>query len=371
MSSPAPPLALIAELTHRCPLACPYCSNPLELASASTELDTATWLRLIDEAAALGVLHLHLTGGEPMARRDLNDIIAQAHARGLYINLITAGVTLDAGRLALLREAGLDHIQLSFQDAEAEGGDHIGGLRGGHARKLAAARLIADSDIALTLNFVVHRANLERLEQMIALAEQLGAQRMEIAHTQYHGWAMRNRAALLPTAAQLDAANATVAEARARLGARLRIDYVVPDYFAEYHKACMGGWARNTLLVDPTGRAMPCHAAHGIPGMDWPRLRETSLGAAWRSAPFERFRGTGWMPEPCRSCERREIDWGGCRCQALALTGHAERTDPVCVKSPDHAVVAALASAAGNDASAPVPVAWQYRSAKPDPKTAR
>ena len=364
-----PPLALIAELTHRCPLACPYCSNPLELIAAAAELETATWTRLIDEAAALGVLHLHLTGGEPMARRDLLDIIAHAHRRGLYINLITAGVTLDAARLAALHGAGLDHIQLSFQDAEAEGGDRIGGLRGGHARKLAAARLIAASDIALTLNFVVHRANLDRLPQMIALAEELGAQRMEIAHTQYHGWAMRNRAALLPSAAQLDAANATVAEARTRLGARLRIDYVVPDYFAEYPKACMGGWARNTMLVDPAGRAMPCHAADSIPGMDWPRLREMSLADAWNAPAFERYRGTGWMPEPCRSCDRREIDWGGCRCQALALTGDAGRTDPVCVLSPDHALVMALADAAGGDDGAGQ--AWRYRSAKPEPAQPR
>ncbi|MDI3306823.1 MAG: pyrroloquinoline quinone biosynthesis protein PqqE [Acetobacteraceae bacterium] len=337
-AAPVPaPLGLLAELTHRCPLRCPYCSNPLELVRATAELDAATWGRIFIEAAELGVLQVHLSGGEPMSRRDLPEILRHAVKAGLYTNLITSGVVADARRLAELATIGLDHVQLSVQDALPDFADRIAGYAGGHARKLEFARAVRAAGLPLTLNAVVHRQNLDRLPALIDLALELGCGRMEVAHVQYYGWALRNRAALLPTRAQLDAATATVAEARERLRGRLVIDYVVPDYYAQRPKACMGGWGRQAIVVSPAGRALPCQAAEGLPGFTFPDLRQTSLRDAWeRSEAFTRFRGTGWMPEPCRSCDRREQDWGGCRCQAFALTGDVAATDPACALSPQH-----------------------------------
>ena len=337
-----PPIALIAELTHRCPLSCGYCSNPLELERAGTELETATWERVLGEAAAMGVLHAHFTGGEPMARRDLPQIVRAASHAGLYTNLITSGVNLDDAALAGLCAAGIDHIQLSFQDAIAPSADRIGGLRGGHARKLAAAARITAAGLPLTANFVVHRDNLDRLDQMLSLGHALGASRIEIAHVQYHGWALVNRAALMPTFAQLEAATALVEAARARLKGVLVIDYVIPDYFATRPKACMGGWGRRIINITPSGLAMPCHAAMSLPGMAFPSVRDQSLEAIWtQSEVFRRFRGPAWAPEACRGCERVEIDFGGCRCQAFALTGDDQRMDPACELSADHALMTA------------------------------
>ncbi len=338
--APPPPIGLLAELTHRCPLRCPYCSNPLDLTRASAELDAAEWGRVFREAAALGVLQVHLSGGEPAARRDLAAIVALATGAGLYTNLITSGVTLDAPRLAALSAAGLDHVQLSVQDAEAASADRIGGLPGGHARKLRFAATVREAGLPLTLNAVVHRANLERLPDLIALAVSLGAGRLEVAHAQYHGWALRNRDALLPTRDQLDAATATVAAARLAHRGRLVIDHVVPDYHAKLPKGCMGGWGRTVLAVTPAGKVLPCHAAEGLPGLDFPSVREHGLDWVWNhSDAFARYRGTAWMPEPCRSCDRRERDWGGCRCQAFALTGDAANTDPACALSPHRALL--------------------------------
>ncbi len=336
-----PPLALLAELTHRCPLQCPYCANPLEMERAASELDTATWLRVLEEAAALGVLQVHFSGGEPTARRDLLQMVRHAATCGLYSNLITSGVTLDAVSLAALAKVGLDHVQLSFQDADAVQADRIGGYRNGHARKLVVARQIREAGLPLTANFVVHRQNLDRLPEMLALGEELGASRIEIAHVQYYGWALVNRAALMPSRAQLEQANAVVAQAREDLRGRITIDYVVPDYYAARPKACMGGWARRIINITPAGLALPCHAAETLPGFQFPSVRTTSLSAIWRDDPgFARFRGTAWMPEPCRSCDQREIDWGGCRCQAFAMTGNAAATDPACAMSPDHFMMA-------------------------------
>ncbi|HKY89873.1 MAG TPA: pyrroloquinoline quinone biosynthesis protein PqqE [Nevskiaceae bacterium] len=337
-----PPLGLLLELTHRCPLQCPYCSNPVELETRSKELDTATWLRVIDEAAALGVLQVHFSGGEPMARRDLPQLVERAAQRQLYTNLITSAVLLDERRLAELAKAGLDHVQISFQDIEPENADRIGGYRGGHAKKLEAARLVKAAGLALTLNFVVHRQNAERVQAMIAFAEASGAGRVEIAHVQYYGWGLRNRSALLPSRAQLEAVTAVVTAARERLKGRLTIDYVVPDYYAARPKACMSGWGRRFMNISPAGRVLPCHAAETLPGLTFESVRDTSLAEIWRRSPaFQKFRGTDWMPEPCKSCDRREIDWGGCRCQAFALTGDASRTDPACALSPDRAVIEA------------------------------
>ncbi len=348
---PGPPLALLAELTHRCPLQCPYCSNPQELLLAGRELATEDWKRVIDEAAALGVLQIHFSGGEPMVRRDLEDLVTHARAAGLYSNLITSGM-LDGGRLAALADAGLDHVQLSFQDAETGSAERIGNLRGAQEKKLAFAGAVRAAGLPLTVNAVVHRQNLDRLEAMIDLALSLDAGRLEIAHVQYYGWALKNRAALMPSRAQVQVASDIVEAARRRLAGRLVIDYVNPDYFARRPKACMGGWGRQFLNVSPDGSVLPCHAAPTIPGMIFDNVQDRPLAEVWRgSAAFNRFRGTGWMPEPCRSCERREVDWGGCRCQALAITGRADTADPACELSAAHGEIVQLAeteSASGN-----------------------
>jgi pyrroloquinoline quinone biosynthesis protein E len=334
------PMGLLLELTHRCPLRCPYCSNPLALERGAGELDTATWLRVLEEAAGLGVLQAHFSGGEPTVRKDLPQLVAAAAGLGLYSNLITSGVFLDQQRVAQLQEAGLDHIQISLQDVEPDDADRIGGYHGGHIRKLEAARLVRQAGLPLTINFVVHRQNAHRVPQMIDLGLDLGADRIEVAHVQYYGWALLNRSALLPTRDQLDMVTHQVEVARRRHKGLLLIDYVVPDYYALRPKACMGGWGKRFINISPTGKALPCHAAETLPGLAFPSVREQSLQAIWHESPaFQRYRGTDWMPDPCRSCERREIDMGGCRCQALALTGDAATADPACALSPGHAVM--------------------------------
>lgn len=353
-----PPIGLLAELTHRCPLACPYCSNPLELTARERELSTEVWLRVLDEAAALGVLQLHLSGGEPTLRTDLEAIVARARALELYSNLITAGVGVSERRLEALAEAGLDHVQLSVQDVDPEGCDRIGGFKGSLARKVAFARAVRALGLPLTLNAVVHRHNLDRLERFVELALELDADRLEVAHVQYYGWALANRAALMPTRDQLDRSVEIVKAARERYGDRLLIDFVVPDYYATHPKPCASGWGRAVILVAPDGRVLPCHAAPTIPGLDFPSVKDRPLAWIWQESPaFQRFRGFEWMQEPCRSCPRREIDFGGCRCQAMQLLGDPEATDPACSLSPHHARIRALAEAEA--ASAPPP--FRYR----------
>jgi pyrroloquinoline quinone biosynthesis protein E len=344
-----PPMGLIAEVTHRCPLQCPYCSNPLALERAAAELSTEAWLNVLDQAAQIGILQVHFTGGEPLARKDIATLVAHAAKRGLYTNIITSGVTLDDRAMAALMQAGVDHIQLSFQDVDPDENDRFGGSPGAFAKKSAAAARIRDAGLPLTLNFVIHRANAARVPQMIEMAEHLHADRTEIAHVQYYGWGLLNRAALLPTLDQLRAATEAVEEARARLSGRMVIDYVVPDYHAARPKACMGGWAQRFINISPSGRAMPCHAAETLPGFTFPLVTETSLSDIWHHADaFTRFRGTAWMKEPCATCDKREIDWGGCRCQAFALLGDLTATDPACALSPDHGVMqAALGEGAG------------------------
>jgi pyrroloquinoline quinone biosynthesis protein E len=359
------PLAILAEVTHRCPLQCPYCSNPLALERAGQELETAEWLRVLDEAAALGVLQVHFSGGEPMARRDLEALVAHAARAGLYTNLITSGVLLDDRRATALAAAGLDHVQISFQDVDDAEGDRIAGYKDAQRAKREAARRVRDAGLPLTVNAVVHRQNLARLAEMIELAVELDAARIEVAHVQYYGWALRNRAALLPTRAQLDAATAVVDAARERLRGRLVIDYVVPDYHAALPKACMGGWGRRFLNVTPSGHVLPCHAAETLPGFDFPSVRQSSLAAIWQhSDAFNRFRGIEWMQEPCRSCERREIDWGGCRCQAFALTGDIAATDPVCGKVVDRSV---LEEAVRQTGAPPPPLVYRRIGGEPSP----
>jgi pyrroloquinoline quinone biosynthesis protein E len=358
------PLALIAEITHRCPMHCVYCSNPLEMQKAAVELSTEEWVRVFREAGKLGVLHLHLTGGEPLARTDLAELIAGARAVGLYVNLITSGIGLSESRLAALVEAGLEHIQLSFQDSREAEANQIAGTRS-HSHKLQLSKLIRQFKVAFTINVVVHRQNLDHLGDIIAMAEELGPDRLEIANVQYYGWALRNRELLLPTQQQVEQSQHTLAAAEERLRGRMRIDYVAPDYYARYPKACMGGWGRRLLLLDPANRA-PYHAAGVIPGMQFDNVRAHSLDWIWReSAAFQRFRGEDWMPEPCRSCDRRTEDFGGCRCQAFLLTGDATATDPVCTLAPAHGVVEqVLAQISSNSARVPdLPSAesWTYR----------
>ena len=339
------PLGLLAELTHRCPLGCPYCSNPLALDPREGELDTTSWVRVLREASALGVLQVHLSGGEPAARRDLLAITQAAHEAGLYCNLITSAVGLAPKRLATLAAAGLDHVQISIQDSIASSADHIAGYDGAFARKLALAAEVVRLAMPLTVNAVVHRANIERIGDMVDLAIALGASRVEIAHVQYHGWALANRARLMPTQAQVERAVALVEELRSRHRGRIVIDAVVPDYYARYPKPCTGGWARRSLNVTPIGMVLPCHAAESITGLEFWNVRDHSLAEIWTNSPaFNAFRGTGWMKEPCVSCPRREQDFGGCRCQAFALTGDAAAADPVCHLSPAHGLVAKLAS---------------------------
>jgi pyrroloquinoline quinone biosynthesis protein E len=339
------PLGLLAELTHRCPLGCPYCSNPLALEPRTDELDTATWARVFREAAALGVLQVHLSGGEPGARRDLVEITKAAHEAGLYSNLITSAVGVTDKTLGLLSDAGLDHVQVSIQDSTEKSADHIAGYDGAFARKRALAAEVVRLKLPLTVNAVMHRANIARIGDMVELALSLGATRVEIAHVQYYGWALRNRTQLMPTREQVERAADEVAALRERHHGKIVIDAVVPDYYARLPKPCMGGWGRRSLNVTPTGKVLPCHAAESIPGLEFWNVRDHSLADIWANAPaFNAFRGTAWMREPCTSCPKREQDFGGCRCQAFALTGDARATDPVCHLSPKHAIVAALAA---------------------------
>ncbi len=363
------PLALIAEVTHRCPLHCVYCSNPMQLAATQFELSTAEWTSVFRQSGKLGMLHAHFTGGEPLARADLTELIAAARAAGLYTNLITSGIGLNESRLQDLVAAGLDHIQISFQDSREGPANWIAGAKA-HAHKIELAHAIhrigekmiddgktgekttVQKKLAFTVNLVVHRQNLDHLEEMITFIEQLNPERVEIAHAQYYGWALANRAALMPTREQLKKAVEVVAEAERRLAGRMRIDSVVPDYYAKYPKACMGGWGRRLMLINPEGKVLPCHAAEVLPGLSFENVRERSLEWIWQESPsFQRFRGEDWMPEPCRSCERRAEDFGGCRCQAFLLAGDAAMTDPACSLAPSHSIVEAAVREANSDAA--------------------
>jgi PqqA peptide cyclase len=343
---PPPPLGLLAELTHRCPLGCPYCSNPIDLESRRDELDVATWARVFAEASALGVLQVHLSGGEPASRRDLIEIVTACRDTGLYSNLITSGLGLTEASVTALREAGLDHVQLSLQDCDEQSADQIAGYRGAFARKRQVAEWVVASGMPLTVNAVIHRANAARATGMVEMALAMGARRVEVAHAQYYGWALKNRVALMPSRAEADAAWRAVEAMRPRLEGRIVIDHVAPDYHARTPKPCMGGWGRKSLNVTPGGKVLPCHAAETIPNLEFWSVRNRSLAEIWFDSPaFTAFRGTHWMGEPCRSCARREIDFGGCRCQALALLGDARATDPACHLSPRHAVMAEIAAA--------------------------
>jgi pyrroloquinoline quinone biosynthesis protein E len=338
-----PPIGMLAELTHRCPLQCVYCSNPVELLKANRELTTEAWVSLFEEAADLGVLQIHLSGGEPTLRPDLEILIRTLSRRGIYTNLITAGVGIAEGRIEAMADAGLDHVQISFQGAFAPTTERIGNNRGSHEKKIETARRVRAAGLPLTINAPVHRHNMDEVPDFIELALELDAERLEIANVQYAGWALLNRNALMPDRQAVEREVEIVRQAQEELYGIMTVDFVTPDYFAIYPKPCMGGWARDAFMVAPDGTVLPCHAAGTIPNLVFDRFGDRSLSEIWHSSPaFNAFRGTDWMAEPCRSCERKEIDWGGCRCQAMAIAGNAAATDPACIKSPLHARMAAL-----------------------------
>lgn len=352
------PTTLDAQLTHRCPLHCPYCSNPLALTGAEAELTTGEWKRVFSEARELGVLQLGLSGGEPLVRKDLEALAGHAHRLGLYTTLLTSGVGLTRERAAALREAGLEHIQLSIQDSDPEMADRLAGARAVH-HKEAAAALVRELGFAFSINTVLHRANIDRLGDIIDLAGRLGADRLELANTQYYGWALANREALLPTAAQVAAAQTVAEEARSRYRGRMQVIYVLPDYYEAYPKPCYGGWGNVYLVVAPDGQTLPCHGATHITTLRFDNIRDRSLSWIWtESSAFQAFRGEQWMKEPCRSCPRKALDFGGCRCQAFALTGDASNVDPVCTLAPSHSII----DRAVHDATGPT--TYRYRGLK-------
>ena len=354
-SAPAPPYALLAELTHRCPLRCPYCSNPEELIRRSSELDTAQWKKVLSDAAEAGVLQVHFSGGEPTARHDIEELVGYADSLGLYTNLITSGVLTDSQQLARLAQQGLAHVQLSIQDANDDIGDWVAGYAGAQQKKRQLAQQIDECGLALTINAVIHRHNIDRVCEMIDLAVSMGAQRVEVANVQYYGWGIRNRKNLMPTVEQTRKMHEQVQSKIKEMEGVIVIDYVVPDYYARKPKACMNGWARQFVNVSPEGKVLPCHAAETMTDLVFENIKDKSLIEIWHhSEAFNRYRGTEWMREPCRSCDRREIDWGGCRCQALALTGDARNADPVCELVPGHEEVVALALSDSSEASASV-----------------
>ncbi|MDN5937333.1 MAG: pyrroloquinoline quinone biosynthesis protein PqqE [Salinisphaera sp.] len=364
-SGPARPLWLLAELTYACPLQCPYCSNPTELAAIGRELDTEHWLRVLREAREMGAAQLGLSGGEPLVRRDLEEIVAEACRLGYYSNLITSAIGMDEARLGRLKEAGLDHIQISFQASNEELNNFLGGSAS-FARKKAMARAIKAHGYPMVLNIVLHRRNIDDIAEILDMAEALQADYVELANTQYYGWALHNREALMPTRAQLERAERITNEYRVRLGNRMKLIYVVPDYYEDRPKACMSGWGDIFLTVAPDGVALPCHAARQLPGLAFPNVRDHSIEQIWcDSDAFNHFRGFDWMQEPCRSCPERGNDFGGCRCQAYMLTGDPNATDPVCAKSPQHDVItAAVARANASDAERPPAQPLLFRNPK-------
>ena len=339
MNNAPRPYTLVAELTYRCPLRCVYCSNPIDFANARDELTTVEWCRTISEAAKLGVVQLHLSGGEPMLRDDLVELIRHARACDLYTNLITGGTLLDEDKLRGFRDAGLEHIQLSIQGASVETAEVVAGIRS-HRKKLEVAGLISKLGFPFTLNVVIHRLNIAEVPELIRLADELGAQRLELANTQFYAWGAENRRALMPTREQYLRAEEIAVEAIPRYRGKLEIVFVQNDYLSGEPKPCMGGWGRSYICINPSGEVLPCHAAKVIPGLSFESVRDGSLANIWRNSPgMNAFRSDAWMLEPCRSCARKDIDFGGCRCQAFMLAGNAAEADPICRLSAHHATV--------------------------------
>jgi PqqA peptide cyclase len=356
-----PPLWLLLELTYRCPLHCVFCYNPTEFARTGPELPTQEWLKVLREARALGAVQLGLSGGEPLAREDLEVIVAEAHRLGFYINLITSGIGMSEARIRALKDAGLDHIQLSFQDSTRELNDFLSSTRTFELKSKVAA-LIRAHGYPMVLNVVLHRHNIDHVAEILDMAERMGAQYVELANTQYYGWAWLNRAQLLPSRAQLERAEALTQQFRARVGEAMKIYFVVPDYFERRPKPCMSGLGTLFLAIAPDGTAMPCHAARMLPGLTLPNVRASSVREIWYdSAAFNRFRGDAWMKEPCRSCPEKHKDFGGCRCQAYLLTGDADNADPVCELSPHHDLVSAAVASANAQGTAGAGAAREHK----------
>ena len=358
------PTTLLAELTHRCPLHCPYCSNPLELIRADAELSTDDWKRVFTQARELGVLQLGLSGGEPLVRKDLEELAAHARGIGLYSTLVTSGLGLTRKRAEALRDAGLEHIQVSIQDSDTESAERIAGVSS-VKQKRAAIALVKELGFAFSINVVLHRANLDRIGELIDLAGDLGADRLELANTQYYGWGLKNRAALMPTREQVAKARGIAEAAIERYRKKMQILFVLPDYHEQYPKACYGGWGKLYIVVTPNGQALPCHAASTITSLSFPTVRERSLEWIWQESPgFQAFRGDAWMKEPCRTCPRKTVDFGGCRCQAFALTGDAANPDPVCTLTPFRRIIdEALAEPAET-------IEYEYRTLAGEPQRA-
>jgi len=354
------PYALIAELTYLCPLRCAYCSNPLDYNNYPDQLSTQDWLRVFRDAEQIGVLQVNLSGGEPLLRGDLPRLVQGASVANLYVNLITSGIPADKDILAKLRDEGLNSVQISIQDSEPDTSDRIAG-RASFTKKIQAAKWVKELGLPLTLNVVLHRENLGRVQSIVELAEQLGADRLELANAQYLAWALVNRESLLPTREQLDAARNLATAAKQRLRGKMEVLFVLPDYYSDVPKACMSGWGQRYIVVRPDGVAMPCHLAHTIRELEFDNVLQRPLREIWdNSKAFQAFRGQDWLPEPCRSCERRTVDFGGCRCQAYQLTGDARATDPVCSLAPEHSTVMSAREAARG----PIyPVSLTYRSA--------
>jgi pyrroloquinoline quinone biosynthesis protein E len=349
------PTTLLAELTHRCPLHCPYCSNPIDLARSQAELSTDDWKRVFTQARELGALQLGLSGGEPLIRRDLEELVAHAHTLGFYQTLVTSALGLTRERAVRIKEAGLEHVQISFQDSEKEIAEKIAGTRSWDA-KLRAAEWVKELDFAFSVNVVLHRGNLDHLAEIIDMAAALGADRIELANTQYYGWAVLNRESLMPTRDQIERSEAIVDRAVGKYRGKMQIIYVLPDYYSEFPKPCQGGWGNFYLVVAPDGRTMPCHAASQITTLTFDNVRDHSMRDIWEeSSAFKAFRGDDWMKEPCRTCPRKHVDFGGCRCQAFALTGDATRADPVCTLTPDRAIIDAMLD------GSPPPITYTYR----------
>ncbi|MCP5081287.1 MAG: pyrroloquinoline quinone biosynthesis protein PqqE [Alphaproteobacteria bacterium] len=358
MTAPGPPIGILAELTHRCPLQCPYCSNPVELLKANRELSTETWIDILNQAADLGVLQVHLSGGEPTLRQDLEQLVSALSSRSVYTNLITAGINLSKARIQALKDAGLDHVQLSIQGATPEVTELIGKHKKGFAQKMQTAEHVRACGLPLTVNAPIHRHNIHQVADFIELALALDADRLEIANVQYYGWAYLNRAALLPALEDVERQVEIVEKARDRLKGILNFDFVTPDYYADYPKPCMGGWAKDAFVIVPDGTVLPCHAAQTISGLSFENAAETPLTEIWETSPtFEKYRGFDWMSETCKSCPRKELDHGGCRCQAFAVTGDAAETDPACILSPHHDKLRNVAVTA----SAEAPDDFSYR----------
>jgi PqqA peptide cyclase len=350
------PYTLVAELTYRCPLRCPYCANPT--VSSPVELDTPAWLQVLEESEELGVVQVNFTGGEPVLRPDLGELIQRASTLGLYTNLITSGVPLTFARLAAFRRRGLNSVQLSLQSLEPRVADSLAGCRV-LDHKLHVAQWIKRLGLPLTLNVVLHRYNLDEIPTLLAFAEDVAADRIELAHTQYLGWALHNRTALLPSLDQIERARGLIESAKARLRGRMEVVFVPTDYYSGYPRSCMGGWGRSFLVITPDGTALPCHLANTLPGLRFETVRQRPLRELWLdSEAFNRFRGEEWMSGPCHECHRRTIDFGGCRCQAFHLTGDAAATDPACALSPHHGLIKQVRQSAETGASL---IQFEYR----------